>query len=166
MQQIDLPFFGKVSINRNIVEQDYQTYIEFEGLDIELNLIYETENMELSNLLIIKDFLDNFDKYYKKALDFILKNIKENGIARDFIKTNIDAINPLGIEVLKETLAKGMSLEDYFISDLELNLIYMFADSDDEFIKLNFQISEELTDEILFVRFGQDLNIKEISIEF
>ena len=57
-------------------------------------------------------------------------------------------------------------MEDYFLDDLELARIYIFADAENEFIKFIYNISEEITDENLFVRFGKDLLIKEIATEY
>lgn len=166
MQTIDLPFFGKVSINKNLVEQEYQTYVRIDDALVEFNLIYETESLEISDIIIIKQFLDNFDENSEKAKQAILKNYKENGFAKDFIQTHLDALMPLGKELLKETFAKNMTLEDYFLDELELDHIYIFPDDNNELIKFNYRVSEEFTDEILVVRFGNDFKVKEITIEY
>ena len=166
MQQLKLPFLGLIQINKSLDEQNYQCFFEYENVNIELNLIFEPENTSLNDLTILKDFLDNFDYHAKTAFQAILKDIKKSGEAKDFIQTHIDALTPMGKEVLKETLAKNISLEEFFVEDLELNLIYMFADDLEEFINLNYQISEEFTDEVLVVRLGRDLKVKEIFTEY
>jgi len=59
-----------------------------------------------------------------------------------------------------------MSLDEYFLHEIEIDHIFIFPDSSEEYIKLCFRISEDITDEILFVRFGKDFLVKEINIEY
>ena len=166
MNIINLPFFGNVKIDRNLVEQDYQVFERFNETLIEINLIFETENLTLADLSIVKHFLNEITKHIKNSKDSILKNYNENEELKNFIQMHINALTPLGLEVLKELMPKKMKLEEYFLNDLELCKIYIFPDDQDEFIKLIYEISEEITDEKLFVRYGKDLLLKEIATEY
>jgi hypothetical protein len=164
--KIKLPYFGNVTINKNLVEQDYQVYEKFNDTLIELNLIYETENLNQSDLLIVKEFLDNVEEYMINAKENILNNYSTNSEIQEFIKIHIDALTPLAKEVLNEIIPKDTLLENYFLEDLELAKIYIFADDKDEFVKFIYEISEEITDEKLFVRFDKELILKEIATEY
>jgi len=164
--KIKLPYFGNVTIDKNLVEQDYQVYEKFNDSLIEFNLTYETENLNQSDLSIVKDFLDNLEKHMLNAKDNIINNYNTNSEIQEFIKMHIDALTPLAKEVLNEIIPKDTLLENYFLEDLELVQIYIFADDQDEFVKFIYEISEEITDEKLFVRLDKNLIIKEIATEY
>ena len=166
MEKIDVPYFGEIKIDKSVVEQNFEKYIKFNDNLIELNLIYETEDITISDLLLVKDFLNDFEKHLSSATQAIKKDFEKNGRSKNFIQTHLDALNPLGKEILKATLSKDLDLDKYFLRELELNFVYIFPDYSDEFIKFNFRVSEEFTDEFLFVRFGKDFAIKEISTEY
>ena len=166
MEKTKLPFFGKVSIDKSLVEQDYQTYVRIDNWLVEFNLIFETENLEISDLQSLTPFLHKFNEHLNYIRLAILHEYNSNDDIKRFIKTNIEALTQLGKEVLQDTLAKDMTLENYFLQELELARVYFFPDDDNEFVKLIFQISEDFTDEILFVRLGTDFKIKEISTEY
>ena len=164
--KLELPYFGKVKIDKNIVEHDYQTYEKFDDTLIELNLIYETENLNLSDLLIVKEFLNNIEKHIINAKENILTNYKTNIKIQKFIKLHIDALTSIAKEVISETIAKDNSLEEYFLDILELNKVYIFPDDQNEFVKFIYEISEEVTDEKLFVRFDKSMFLREIDTEY
>jgi len=164
--KIKLPYFGNVTIDKNLVEQDYQVYEKFNDSLIEFNLTYETENLNQSDLSIVKDFLDNVEKHMLNAKENIINNYNTNSEIQEFIKMHIDALTPLAKEVLNEIIPKDTLLENYFLEDLELVQIYIFADDQDEFVKFIYEISEEITDEKLFVRLDKNLIIKEIATEY
>jgi len=164
--KIKLPYFGNVTIDKNLVEQDYQVYEKFNDSLIEFNLTYETENLNQSDLSIVKDFLDNLEKHMLNAKDNIINNYNTNSEIQEFIKMHIDALTPLAKEVLNEIIPKDTLLENYFLEDLELVQIYIFADDQDEFVKFIYEISEEITDEKLSVRFDKNLIIREIATEY
>ena len=166
MDTIKLPFFGKVKIDKNIVEQDFQTYEIFNDTLVEINLIYETENLNLTDLSIVKIFLSDIEKYISNAKEAILLNYQTNEFIKNYIDFHIEALTPLAKEVLKEIIPKNVKIEEYFLDDLELARIYIFADDENEFIKFIYNISEEITDENLFVRYGKDMLLKEIATEY
>jgi len=166
MEKINMPYFGEIKIDKSLVEQNFEKYIKINDTLIELNLIYETEDITISDLELVKDFLNDFEKYLSNATQAILNDYEKNGRSKYFIQTHLDALNPLGKEILKETLSKDLDLDKYFLKELELNFVYIFPDDPDEFIKFNFRVSEEFTDEFLFVRFGKDFTIKEIFTEY
>lgn len=166
MEKIDVPYFGEIKIDKSLVEQNFEKYVKFNDNLIELNLIYETEDITISDLVLVKDFLNDFEKHLSNATQAILNDYEKNGRSKNFIQTHLDALNPLGKEILKETFSKDLDLDKYFLKELELNFVYIFPDDSDEFIKFNFRVSEEFTDEFLFVRFGKDFVIKEISTEY
>ena len=129
-------------------------------------MTYETENLNQSDLSIVKDFLDNLEKHMLNAKDNIINNYNTNSEIQEFIKMHIDALTPLAKEVLNEIIPKDTLLENYFLEDLELVQIYIFADDQDEFVKFIYEISEEITDEKLSVRFDKNLIIREIATEY
>jgi hypothetical protein len=166
MEKIYVPYFGEIKIDKSLVEQNFEKYVKFNDNLIELNLIYETAYITISDLMVVKDFLYDFEKHLSNATQAIINDYEKNGRSKKFIQTHLDALNPLGKEILKETLSKDLDLDEYFLRELELNFVYIFPDDLDEFIKFNFRVSEEFTDEFLFVRFGRDFVIKEISTEY
>jgi len=166
MKSIEIPYFGKITIDKNIVEQKFEKYVRINDSLIEFNLIFETEDITISDLKLIEGFLIDFEKYFANARLAILKDFEENGQSKDFIQTHLDALTPMGKEILKETFSKHSDLDEYFLNELELNFVYIFPDDSEEFIKFNYQVSDEFTDEFLFVRFGKDFSVKEISTEY
>ena len=165
METIKLPFFGKISINKTLIEQDFQKYKKVNESFVEFNLNFEPKNTSLKDLQILEHFLEDFQRQMDKADNAISENYKQNGIAKEFVQIFVDALRPLAKEVILETLANGKSLEDYLFEDIELAQVYSFPDDDGEFIKFTYQITPEL-DEFLFIRFGKDLEVKEVGIEY
>ena len=163
---VEIKYFGTVEIDTDQVEHNYQTYCKVGENLIELNLNYEPQNVSKSGLLEINDFLEKLNDYILDARAEIFSDYLKNGMSKNFIQTHIDAFTPAGKELLKETLAKGMSLVEYFLYEIEIDHVFIFPDSSEEYIKLCFRISEEITDEILFVRLGKDYKTKEIDVEY
>ena len=163
---VEIQYFGKVAIDINQVEHDYQTYSKVGESLIEFNLNYEPQNVSKSDLLEVNNFLEKLDERIKDAQTEIFSDYLKNGISKSFIQIHIDAFTTTGKDLLKETFAQGMSLDEYFLHEIEIDHIFIFPDSSEEYIKLCFRISEDITDEILFVRFGKDFLVKEINIEY
>ena len=166
MNTFNLQYFGEVSLNKNSYEEDYTSFMHYKGEIIELSLNYEPEEVSESDFIIVQSFFNDFDGKVLEAEQAILKDYKSSGITKNFIQTHLDTLTLTGKEILKVTLAKGKQLDQYFLDELSLNHIWIFPDSADEFIALNFQISTEFTDEILVVQFGKDLKFFETRIEF
>ena len=169
METIDIPYFGEIKINKNEVEQKFEKFVKLNNNLIELNLIYETDDITISDLELVKEFLTDFEKHLSKAKQTILSDYEKNGQSKKFIQSHLNALTPLGKEILKEKFSKDLDLDKYFLNELELNFVYIFPDDTEdinEFIKFNFRVSEKFTDEFLFVRFGKDFKIKEISTEY
>ena len=59
---VEIQYFGKVAIDINQVEHDYQTYSKVGESLIEFNLNYEPQNVSKSDLLEVNNFLEKLDE--------------------------------------------------------------------------------------------------------
>lgn len=165
-KEITLPFFGTVALADDQEEQQFCVTTEYGEQEVEFNLIFENDSTELKDLERLKIFLDDFENFAQIARHALLDNADSNAVIKEFISFHTDALEEEGKEMIMEMFGQNAkNIDDYFLNELNLAYVYLFPDDQNEYIKLNFQISEEFCEESLCVHFNMNFKIAEIIIE-
>lgn len=165
MANIKLPYFG--IIDNTSLEEYFDAVIDFNGLEIQIDLNFEHQTIDIKRLEIVKHFMENLrihDLNNKRYLqnDFDDKNADNT---RFYIEKHLEEI---GTDDLTELIGRSTKSNDQpklLLKKLHLVRVGLYPDSDTAFAVFDYTIGKELTDYIVAVNTDENGNLDYISVE-
>lgn len=141
-----LPHFGQ--INLAALEEYYDTSIDFNGREIEIDLNFENKTIDKKQMDIVKSFLENIDNFDKKNKKYIEKDFKdEDGdTVKTYLEHHIEEIDKASLGKLIDFSNKSIDPERQLMKSLQLVRVGLYPDSEDQFAIFDYSIGRDLTD--------------------
>ncbi len=151
MKYYELPYFGKVDLNK--LEDAYDAEMELEEQEISLSIFFDSTSISEVVLGDLENFLQNIEESNNASLEYILNNFNsESSITKDFIKYFIENLEDEIADMIDfESTIK--SPENQLLENLQLTNIAIYPESNSEFAVLDYaiEIEDELSDDLLVV---------------
>ncbi|MGB0524535.1 MAG: DUF2004 domain-containing protein [Flammeovirgaceae bacterium] len=160
-----LPYIGKIDLSN--LEDYYETTIDFKGNEIELDINFESEDIEVRRLNLIKSVFKNISSYDLKNLKYIKNDYRstEADIVRFYIKHHIEE---LGQDILSHLVNYDIlspSPELQLLDKLHLIRVGIYLDNEDFNIVFDYTIDEEITNYLVVVNTDENGNLDYITSE-
>ncbi|MBT28570.1 MAG: hypothetical protein CMO01_02835 [Thalassobius sp.] len=151
MKYYELPYFGKVDLNK--LEDAYDAEMELEEQEISLSIFFDSTSISEVVLGDLENFLQNIEESNNASLEYILNDFNsESSITKDFIKYFIENLEDEIADMIDfESTIK--SPENQLLENLQLTNIAIYPESNSEFAVLDYaiEIEDELSDDLLVV---------------
>lgn len=175
MKNIELPLFGNITLKNSDWKYKYESSLrgyEFNGntIDLDVHFIEVTEE----NVKNVGQALSDLEKLNKIGFESISHNFEEEGESKSYIEEwNEDIFGQILSEEEFEEFLKDTDsekrIEERLLSKLRLVRLGIYAESEDDFVTMDFafgyDIDKGFRDHMLIVKLNQDSEISEIVTE-
>ncbi len=165
MAQLETKHFGKIDLKKP--NEWYETEIELNGKVIEVLITYSKTalNVDQEILQNIDNFIDNLNTNETKIRHVIHDDFKQKGNTAYYIENQIEEQDKNDISRLIRNADKKLTKKEKLLSVLTLLRIVFYPEKEDNvFAVFDYTIDEEITDDLLAVKFYKDNSIS-IDIE-
>jgi len=128
MPEFELPYFGKINIDK--VEQDYSTDEIIEGKEIEIDINFENYKTTEFKLEIIKEFLNRIPEINLMNIKEYEKDFLEKGTTATYLEFYMDELEDEELEELIDTNQAPQRKMKQLLGKLELTRIGLYPDVD------------------------------------
>lgn len=158
-----LTHFGNVDLDA--IEEYYDTEITIDNKKIDIDLNFEHQSISEDKIEKVQHFINNIPGYHKNALVAIRNDYNNEGDAKEYIETHMDALSTENIQLLIADVNKDISTEEKLLSTLYLKRVGLYIETDFELAVFDYTISNTLTNYLIVVNFKSDGTIDYITIE-
>lgn len=165
MANFKLPYFG--NIDNTSLDDYYATDIDFNGLEIQIDLNFENHTIDIKRLEIVKHFMENLrihDLNNKRYLQSDFDD-KEADTVRVYLKNHLEE---LGTDELIELIGRGTKTIDQpklLLKKLHLISVGLYPDNEAAFAIFDYTIGKELTNYLVAIYTDENGNLDYLSME-
>ncbi|MDF2189110.1 DUF2004 domain-containing protein [Paraflavitalea sp. CAU 1676] len=165
MTFFELPFFGK--INTDNLEEYYDTVIEFNGTAIELDLNFESNTIEPTQLEKVKQFLSKLDQFDKDCRKEIREDYDDEDAdtVREYIDFHLENIEVKDLARALNMDAKAVEQKEPLVEKLQLVRLGLYPDSEDEYAIFDYSFGRGITDHLVVLWKDEEGTLTEIGME-
>lgn len=165
MANYSLPYFG--DLDPKDLEEYYEVEIDFEGQELQIDLNFEDDSIDVKRLDVVKKFMENIPNWDKKNKQYIEEDYasEEGDTVREYIEHHLE-------EIGKEELSKSMDLggpeEDthkQLIKSLRLVRVGLYPDKEGDFAVFDYSIGPELTQYLVVINTDENGNLDYMTLE-
>ncbi|MEO6670486.1 MAG: DUF2004 domain-containing protein [Ferruginibacter sp.] len=165
MATIKLPHFG--ILDSTALEEYYDLSITFNGTEIQIDLNFDTEVIDIKRLETVSHFIENIrihDLNNRKHLQEDFEN--NNGeTVRAYLENHLAE---LGIDDLEELIGSNTKTADQpklLLKKLNLVRVGLYPDSETQFATFDYSIGKTLTDYLVVIVTDENGNLDYITME-
>ncbi|NCD68487.1 DUF2004 domain-containing protein [Mucilaginibacter agri] len=159
---LNLPFFG--DLNSESLQDYYDKDVIFGSAKIQLDLNFYETSIDEDKLSILKQYLNDLEKVVELAKKEINSDFKGGENVVEFLEHHIDVLDETELEAIIDTKDKSLSVEQRLLSALKLMRIGFYPE-DDDFAIFDFTLGEEISQYLLVVKFNNQMQLQEITME-
>jgi hypothetical protein len=165
MANIKFPYFGM--LDPASIEEYYEATVDYNGIEIQVDLNFEDNTIDISKLETTKQFLENIrihDLNNKKAIqkDF---DDKEGDTVRPYLEHHIEELATDDLNELIGAGAKTADLQKLLLKKLRLVRVGLYPDSEEQFANFDYSIGTELTNYLVVIETDENGNLEYMSME-
>ena len=160
---MEIEIFGKIAPQNP--EEYYEGTVTLNGNTVEIDLNFESEEIEEKVMESVSDFLKSLDKFAKKAFDEISNDYdfgEKSETARLYLQHHIDESSEDELKDVFGTL--DIDKEAYFKA-LSLKRIGIYPEDYDSFAVFDIQLPEDFTNYLMAVTFDDSGELSYISMD-
>ncbi|GHU04304.1 hypothetical protein FACS1894158_04320 [Betaproteobacteria bacterium] len=174
-KKIELPLFGRIEPENADWEYKYESHIyayDFDGLKIDLDVHFKKVNSQ--TVESVSQALTDLKKINETGTTAYLQDFEEEGEAKEYVgEWAQDIFQQIFTEeefsdFLQHT-DKEKPIEEQLLSLIRLVRVGVYAESDDDFVTLDYAFGYELDkgfrDNMIVVKLNQDYEVTEITME-
>ena len=151
MANYSLPYFG--NLDPNNLDEYYDVDIDFNEHKIQIDLNFDSNNIDTKRLDIVKQFIENVSVFDKKNKNHIIQDYADENC--DTVKTYVEHyIENFDTDVLSEFIDfdnKETSQEIQLMNSLRLVRIGFYPDSEENFTTFDYSINPEIADHLVVI---------------
>ncbi len=151
MANFSLPHFPE--LNPKNLDEYYDTEIDFNGHEIQIDLNFEHKNIHTDRLDIVKEFIENLKSYDTKNKKHIEQDYANEGC--DTVRTYVEhCIENFDQEELADFIDfdnKTVTNEIQLMNSLRLVRIGFYPDSEENFATFDYSINPEIADHLVVI---------------
>jgi len=150
MTSFELPFFG--SLDLHSLEEYYQTIIEFNGTEVELDLNFESRRIDPERLDAVRQFIENLPTLNAMNRTYIEDDFDgndEDPTVMAYAQFHIEELGEDGLEGIVDFNDSTKDPEQQLMEKLQLVRVGLYPDSAEQFAIFDYSIGTELTNYLL-----------------
>ena len=158
-----IEIFGK--IDPCSPEEYYEGTINLQGNNVEIDLNFESEEIDESVLKAVAGFIKNAEVMTKKAFSAIETDFdlgEESETARFYLQHHLDEFSK---DELSDIFGEEEINKESFINNLTLKRIGVYPEDDESFVIFDIQFPDKFTNYLMAVTFDDANELSYISME-
>jgi len=155
--------FGNIDIDN--LEECYDSLLEVQGDDVEIDLNFDSESIESSYLEHIKKFLSRIEILVKKAFEAMSDDFdlgEESEAVRLYLQHHLDEFDE---GTIKEVFGTTEIDKQIFFKNLKLYRVGLYPEDAESFAIFDIQLPRKYTNYLIAVTFDRDGEYSHISME-
>ena len=163
MSTYNLPYFGNLDLSK--LEEYYDVDIDFEELEIQLDLNFEGKTISTEKLDAVKTMLEKLAEHDRANRAAIDADFTDGDTVAEYIGHHIDELDEETLHTLIDPKETEVSPQQQLLSKLHLVRVGLYPDNEEEFAVFDYSIDPELTDHIVVVFTNSTGEIDYMTIE-
>ncbi len=165
MTNIKLPYFG--IIDAASLEEYYDAAVDFNGMEIQVDLNFENNTIDIKILETVKQFLENLrihDLNNKKSIqkDF---DDKEGDTVRAYLEHHTEELATDDLYQLIGAGARTAAQAKLLLKKLHLVRLGLYPGSEEQFAIFDYSIGTELTNYLVVLDTDENGNLEYMTME-
>lgn len=165
MPEYILPHFGTLSTDN--LEEYYNVNIDCNGNEIQIELNFENDTVDTTQLDKVKSYLENIEKFDTFNKTYIVEDYhnEDGDTVRFYLEHHLE-------EIEKEDLSTLINFEDtstqpdqQLLTKLELVRVGIYPDSEDTFAISDYSIGEDLTNYLVVINTDENGQLDYMTME-
>ncbi|MDQ0638176.1 hypothetical protein QF042_001741 [Pedobacter sp. W3I1] len=165
MAEYALPYFGNLPTEN--LEEYYDVDIELNGNEIQVDLNFENQTVDILILDKVKNFIEKLEKFDKLNKTYILNdyNDEDGDTVKFYIEHHLE-------EVDKEELTKLVNFDDtitepeqQLLSKLKLVRVGLYPDNEDNFAIFDYSIGKDITNYLVVINTDENGQLDYMTME-
>ena len=165
MTEYTMPYFGKLPIEN--LEDYYDVNIDYDGSEIQIDLNFENETIEISALDKTRNFIENIGNHDKQNRKYILNdyNDKDGDTVKTYLQHHLEAAD-------KEELSRIINFEDtkikqeqQLLAKLKLIRVGLYPEDEENFAVFDYSIGQDITDYLVVINTDPDGKLDYMAME-
>jgi hypothetical protein len=146
-----LPNFGQLESEN--LEEYYDVNIDFNGQKIELDLNFESKNIDTKRLEIVRNIIENISEFDRKNKQYINQDFADEDCdtVRTYVEHHIENFDKDELSEFIDFDNKTISPEIQLINSLRLIRIGFYPDSDEKVATFDYSLNPEITDQLVVI---------------
>ena len=165
MANIKLPYFGV--LDSSAVEEYYDVEVDFNNTKIQIDLNFESREIDIERLKIVSHFIENIrihDRNNKKYIESDFKD-DEAGTVREYLEHHIEELPTDELAQLIGSATKRADQPKLLLEKLHLVRVGLYPDSKEQFAIFDYSLGEELTNYLIVVNTDENGNLDYLTME-
>lgn len=160
-----LPHFGQLDTEN--LEEYYDVTIIFNNTEVQLDLNFENNKVDISRLAIAKRFIDQMADFDLKNKTYIEQDFKDEDAdtVKTYLEHHLEELDPDDLENIIDTGNKKVSKEKQLLKKLHLVRMGLYPDSEDQFAIFDYSIDPGLTQYLVVLFVDEFGNLDYITME-
>ncbi|MBU6955376.1 DUF2004 domain-containing protein [Hahella sp. HN01] len=158
-----IDIFGQIDPNN--LEKYYEGTVVINGVEVEVDLNLESDELEKGDFEVISTFVDSLESYANRAFSAISNDFdqgEESEAARFYLQHHLDAFSE---EETKAVFGNTPINKESFMKALSLHRIGLYPEDEESFAVFDIQFSADITHYLLAVVFNLAGQVTYISVE-
>nr|WP_315423927.1 DUF2004 domain-containing protein [uncultured Pedobacter sp.] len=165
MAEYALPYFGNLPTEN--LEEYYDVDIELNGNEIQVDLNFENQTVDILILDKVKNFIEKLEKFDKLNKTYILNdyNDEDGDTVKFYLEHHLE-------EVDKEELTKLVNFDDtitepeqQLLSKLKLVRVGLYPDNEDNFAIFDYSIGKDITNYLVVINTDENGQLDYMTME-
>ncbi len=160
---MEIEIFGKIDLESP--EEYYEGTINLQGNDVEIDLNFESDEIDPSTLEHVSKVLKNAEDMTKKAFEAISKDYdldEESETARFYLQHHLDELSK---EELSDIFGEDEISKESFMNSLILQRVGLYPEDEESTVIFDIQFPDEFTNYLMAVTFDDSNELSYISMD-
>ncbi len=165
MANIKLPYIG--IIDASSVEEYYDVAVDFNGMEIQVDLNFDNNSIDIKKLETVKQFLENLRIHDLNNKKWIQKDFddEEGDTVRTYLEHHIEELATDDLNDLIGAGARTADQQKLLLRKLHLVRVGLYPDSEEAFAIFDYSIGTELTNYLVVLNTDENGNLEYMTME-
>lgn len=165
MSSYTLPHFGQLDLSS--LDEYYDTEIEFNGKEVDLDLNFEKKTTDPARLDMVKKFLENlpeFDSLNKKYINQDFEDEDGDTVAF-YVEHHLENLDEDVLGAIIDFENETVEPEKQFINALHLVRVGFYPDEESYFATFDYSIGRDLTNDLVVIHIKENGELEYMTME-
>jgi hypothetical protein len=165
MASFTLPFFG--SVDTDSVDEYYDIEINFQGRQVQLDLNFESNKIDVKRLEKVKTFIANLDQYDANNKNAIEQDYQDEDCdtTKTYVEWHLKELDEEDLSALINFDDTSISPEIQLLKKLHLVRLGLYPDSEEKFAVFDYSINKDITDDLVVVFTDENGTLDHMTME-
>ncbi len=165
MATVTIPHFGP--LDPTSLDEYYDTELEYNGIQLQIDLNFESNSLDAQRLETVKAFIDNIrihDLNNKKYIDNDY-NDKDGETVRFYLEHHLEELGENELATLIDQNSKSTEHQKQLKNKLHLVRVGIYPEGEDQFATFDYSIGVDITNDLIVIDTDENGNLVYITVE-